>query len=69
LFEAIIFDHDGTLIDTESPDYEACRLMCQEQGVDLPIEFWANHIVGYMDGYTALYHKLLAPSTTASPRK
>jgi HAD superfamily hydrolase (TIGR01509 family) len=61
LFEAIIFDHDGTLIDTESPDYEACRLMCREHGVDLPVEFWASKIVGYMDGYTALYHDLLAP--------
>ncbi len=61
-FDAIIFDHDGTLIDTESPDFEACQIMCREQNINLPLEYWAEKVVGYMDGYSLLYQELIQPN-------
>src|SRR5688500_19191621 len=44
--DLIIFDHDGTLIDTETADYKACQLLCEEVGVSLAQEFWAEKIPG-----------------------
>jgi HAD superfamily hydrolase (TIGR01509 family) len=58
-FEAIIFDHDGTLIDTETADYKACQLLCQEIGVSLAQEFWAERMLGRMDGYETLFVELI----------
>src|SRR5262245_6883491 len=58
-FEAIIFDHDGTLIDTETADYEACRLLCEEVGVALAQEYWAEKILGRMDGYETLFAEII----------
>lgn len=50
-FDAIIFDHDGTLIDTERADLEACQRLYQEHGAEITVEYWAEHIVGHMGGY------------------
>ena len=60
-FEAIIFDHDGTLVDTETPDYEACKIMCREQGIFLSMEDWARIVVGRMDGYNILFEEIIQP--------
>lgn len=58
-FEAIIFDLDGTLIDTESPDFEACQMLYNEFGMTLTLEHWAEKIVGRMDGYNDLFQELV----------
>jgi HAD superfamily hydrolase (TIGR01509 family) len=58
-FEAIIFDHDGTLIDTERADLEACQRLYQECGAEISIEYWAEHIVGHMDGYELILTELI----------
>ena len=39
-----IFDCDGLLADTETPDYEAWRQIYEEQGLYLPVELWAQSI-------------------------
>ena len=39
-----IFDCDGLLADTETPDYDAWREIYEEQGLHLPIELWAQSI-------------------------
>ncbi len=58
-FEAIIFDHDGTLIDTESPDFEACKMLCAKFGITLTLEYWAQKVVGHMDGYDILFKEII----------
>lgn len=50
-FDAILFDHDGTLVDTEQADLETCRLIYQEHGRDFSVDYWARYILGYMGGY------------------
>jgi HAD superfamily hydrolase (TIGR01509 family) len=57
-FDAIIFDHDGTLVDTERADLETCRLLYQEYGRDFSEDYWANYIVGYMGGYDVVLDDL-----------
>ena len=39
-----IFDCDGLLADTETPDYDAWREIYEEQGLHLPVELWAQSI-------------------------
>jgi len=39
-----IFDCDGLLADTETPDYDAWRQIYEEQGLHLPVELWAKNI-------------------------
>jgi HAD superfamily hydrolase (TIGR01509 family) len=58
-FEAIIFDHDGTLVDTETPDYLACKMLCEEIGASLALEYWAEKIVGRTDGYDDFFEDIL----------
>lgn len=39
-----IFDCDGLLADTETPDYDAWRHIYEEQGLHLPVDVWAQNI-------------------------
>ncbi len=39
-----IFDCDGLLADTETPDYDAWRQIYEEQGLHLPVALWARSI-------------------------
>jgi len=39
-----IFDCDGLLADTETPDYDAWRHIYEEQGLHLPVALWAQNI-------------------------
>ncbi len=58
-FEAIIFDHDGTLVDTETPDFRAWEMLYQEHGATIALERWAATAVGHMDGYDPLFNDLI----------
>ena len=59
IFDAIIFDHDGTLVDTESPDFQACKMLFDEFGVPLTLEGWAAKAVGITDGYNDLFDDVI----------
>ena len=61
-FEAIIFDMDGTLIDTESADFRACQMLYEELGMTLLLNEWAKKIVGSTDGYHHLFEELARQS-------
>ena len=43
--EALVFDLDGTIADTESVEYDAIRRVWADHGIDYPIERW-SHVVG-----------------------
>lgn len=40
----IIFDFDGTILDTETPEYESWQIICAEHGVTMPIAVWATGV-------------------------
>lgn len=42
--EAIIFDFDGVLVETEEPEYLVWRHIWAEAGLDLPLEAWSSGI-------------------------
>jgi putative hydrolase of the HAD superfamily len=41
---AVIFDCDGLLADTETPDFEAWRMIYAEHGLPFSVEDWAQNI-------------------------
>ncbi len=46
----MVFDFDGTLVDTEWPIYERARVAASDLGADLTPELWAAHAVGVSHG-------------------
>ncbi len=72
-FDAVIFDHDGTLVDTETPDFRAWEMLYREFGATLSMQHWAKTAVGHMHGYDPLFADLIRQNGngtgTASLRK
>ncbi len=61
-----IFDCDGLLADTETPDYDAWREIYEEQGLHFPVELWA-HTIGAAKGQSLNdWHAPLAEAVGAS---
>ncbi len=52
--EAIIFDFDGLILDTETPDFQSWQEMYAEFGVALPLDVWHRNI-----GATDLFNPYL----------
>ena len=44
MIEAIVFDFDGLILDTETPDYESWRQTYADYGVELPLAAWRRNI-------------------------
>ena len=42
--KALLFDFDGTLVDTEGPSYHSWREMYEQHGHDLPLERWVHRV-------------------------
>ena len=59
-FDAIIFDHDGTLVDTETPDIRACQMLYDELNAPFDPQQWARLVAGSMAGYDILLDELAA---------
>jgi beta-phosphoglucomutase len=59
-FEAIIFDHDGTMVDTETPDIRACQMLYDEFNAPFDSQQWARLVAGSMAGYDILLDELAA---------
>jgi HAD superfamily hydrolase (TIGR01509 family) len=44
---ALLFDFDGLILDTETPDVECWRSIYTEYGMDYPMEDWSQNIGGW----------------------
>jgi len=51
--KALLFDFDGTLVDTEGPSYRSWQEIYSELGHELPLSRWAA-AVGTIDGFDPL---------------
>ncbi|WP_231650237.1 HAD family hydrolase, partial [Streptomyces clavuligerus] len=61
---AVVFDHDGTLVDTVGPDFDACAAFCAEFGLPLSQRLWADEICGHPDGLGRLFGTLRSSGRT-----
>ena len=55
MLRAVIFDFDGTIIDTETPWYHAWQEIYQRYQVDLPLALWSQNI-GTDDSFDPIAH-------------
>ena len=53
--EALLFDFDGTLVDTEGPSYRAWQEIYADHGYELALERWVER-VGTIGGFDPLEH-------------
>jgi HAD superfamily hydrolase (TIGR01509 family) len=54
--EALIFDFDGLILDTEVSELQAWREIYAEYNAELPLEQWATGIGGGVDSFDAFAH-------------
>ena len=54
--KALLVDFDGTILDTETSDFEAWRAIYDEHGVELPRERWIGVIGSDGSGFDPLGH-------------
>jgi len=57
LIEAVVFDFDGLIFDSETHEYETVAELFAEHGAELPLEVWSDCIgraPGYFDPYAYL---------------
>ena len=47
MLKALIFDFDGLILDTETPDYQTWQSIYREHGFELPDEEWGKIIGGW----------------------
>ncbi len=47
MIKSLIFDFDGLILDTETPEVEVWKSIYAEYGFDFPLELWAPMIGGY----------------------
>jgi HAD superfamily hydrolase (TIGR01509 family) len=55
MIQALIFDFDGLLVDTETPAFESWRALYAEYGHELSLELWQGAL-GTSQGFDALAH-------------
>ena len=64
MIQALIFDFDGLILDTEVPDYQSWLEVYQEYGCQLPFSTWASYIgraAEIFDAYAHLEMQLGCP--------
>ena len=44
MIEALLFDFDGLILDTETPAYQSWQSIFQSYGLELPLNQWAQCI-------------------------
>lgn len=56
--QAVVFDHDGVLVDSIRPHFLACSALFREHGAELPQGRWAREICGSPDAHPLLFGML-----------
>ena len=65
MIKALVFDFDGLILETETPDFEAWSEIYREHGHELPRERWVENIGASAWPFDALEHLASLVSQTA----
>lgn len=56
MIEALVLDFDGTILETETPDYRSWQETFDSFGVSLDPALWASYVGGASGGFDAVAH-------------
>jgi HAD superfamily hydrolase (TIGR01509 family) len=66
---AVIFDFDGVILDSETPEYESHRRVYEQCGVDLSREEWCGAIGLWTDGHDDRRYESLCERSARPPAR
>ena len=46
MLQAIVFDFDGTILDTETPEFQTWQDIYRSHGAELPLDIWLQYVGG-----------------------
>jgi len=64
---AVVFDFDGIILDSETPEFESHRRIYAEWGVELTREEWCGQIGIFSEGLEARWHTALCERSSRPP--
>ena len=64
---AVIFDFDGVILDSETTEFEAHRLIYEQCGVALTPDEWCDQIGIWIDGHAGRWFKRLSELSDRAP--
>jgi HAD superfamily hydrolase (TIGR01509 family) len=67
--EAVIFDFDGIILDSETPEYESHRRIYERCGVTLTIEQWCGVIGTWSEGHDEQWFARLCAQSPDAPAR
>jgi putative hydrolase of the HAD superfamily len=65
--QAIVFDFDGVLIDSETPEYESHRRIYERCGATLTVDDWCDQIGVWTGDYAQRWHRRLGGLIAGAP--
>jgi HAD superfamily hydrolase (TIGR01509 family) len=64
---SVIFDFDGVVLDSETPEYEAHRRIFARCGAELTVDEWCEGIGVFVDGHDEQWHARLRARSADAP--
>jgi HAD superfamily hydrolase (TIGR01509 family) len=56
---AVVFDFDGIILDSETPEFESHRRIFEQCGAELTVDEWCHQIGTWSDGLGGRWHRVL----------
>ena len=67
VLEAVVFDFDGIIIDSETPEFESHRRIFDRCGVSLTIDEWCDQIGVWTEGHDERWFRELRARSSKAP--
>ena len=64
---AVVFDFDGVILDSETPEFESHRRIYERCGVPLTVEEWCDQIGIYVEGHEDRWFRQLCDRSRHAP--
>lgn len=66
MLDAVIFDFDGIVLDSETPEYESHRRIYERHGIPLTVDEWCDSIGVYTEGHERRWFAQLCERSTVT---
>ena len=64
---AVIFDFDGIVLDSETPEYESHRRIYERCGIELTVDEWCGVIGTWSEGHDEQWFRRLCARSADAP--